>query len=132
MHRAAYLLRRVAPLLMRSKLSGANPKEAAMNRSKFSTKALMLAGALGLSVATLGAAQPAAAQDYTCPAGTYYDPTYGCTSGGYIYPYSDYSPYGYGFYGHRDFDHGMGGFHGGGFHGGMAGGFHGGGGGGHR
>jgi hypothetical protein len=65
-----------------------------MNRSKFSTKALMLVGALVLPVATLATTQPAAAQDYTCPAGTYYDPTYGCTSGGYIYPYSDYSPYG--------------------------------------
>ncbi|HEY2539796.1 MAG TPA: hypothetical protein VGI28_09925 [Stellaceae bacterium] len=99
-----------------------------MNRSKFSTKALLLIGALGLSVATLGAAQPAAAQDYTCPVGTFYDPTYGCTSAGYIYPYT-YLPYGFGSYygGHRDFGH-VGGFHGGGFHGGMAGGFHGGGG----
>lgn len=102
-----------------------------MNRSKFSTKALMLVGTLALPVATLATTQPAAAQDYTCPAGTYYDATYGCTSGGYIYPYSDYFP-SYGFYAHRAFDHGMGGFHGGGFHGGMAGGFHGGGGGGHR
>jgi hypothetical protein len=98
-----------------------------MNRSKLSTKALLLVGALGLSVAGLAATQPAAAQEYTCPAGTYYDPTYGRTSAGYISPYSDYFPYGYGFYGHRGFDHGIGGFHGG-----MAGGFHGGGGGGHR
>jgi hypothetical protein len=95
-----------------------------MNRSKFSTKALLLVGALGLSVAGLAATQPAAAQGYTCPIGVY-DPA--CTSGGY-YPYYDYFPYGYGFRGHHDFDHGFhGGFHGGGFHGGMAGGFHGGG-----
>ncbi|MBV8118517.1 MAG: hypothetical protein JO081_01090 [Alphaproteobacteria bacterium] len=99
-----------------------------MNRSKFSTKALALLGAPALPVATLDTTQPAAAQEYTCPVGTVYDPTYGCTSAGYIYPYYDYFPYSYGFYGHRDFDHGMGGVHGGGFHAGMAGRFHGGGG----
>jgi hypothetical protein len=97
-----------------------------MNRSKFSTKALMLVGALALPVATLGTAQPAAAQE-TCPIGTFYDFGYGCSSAGY--PYYDYFPYGHRFYGHHDFDHGFhGGFHGGGFHVGMAGGFHGGGG----
>jgi hypothetical protein len=98
-----------------------------MSRSKFSTKALMLAGALGLSVATLGAAPPAVAQDFACPIGTVYDPPYGCSAAGYVDPFYTYFP-GYGYrYGHHDFGH-MGGFHGGGFHGGMAGGFHGGGG----
>jgi hypothetical protein len=98
-----------------------------MNRSsKFSTKAMMLVGALALPVATLAMTQPAAAQAYTCPAGTVYDSTYGCSSVPYYY---DYFPYGYGFnyIGHHNFGRGMGGFHGGGF-----GGFHGGGGGGHR
>ena len=119
-----------------------------MTRSKFSSKAILLAGAIGLSVAAF-AGQPAAAQEYTCPDGTVADTPYSCTD---YYPYADdydygYLPYGgYGFHrGDHGFGHGTGGgFHhgvgfahaggfGGGFHGGGFGGFHGGGGfGGHR
>jgi hypothetical protein len=60
-------------------------------------------------VATLGTAQPAAAQAYTCPAETIYDPTYGCSSVGYTDPFFyDYFPssYGYQYAGHHDFGHG--------------------------
>ena len=128
-----------------------------MTRSKLSTKALLLAGGIGLSVAAFAGSQPAAAQSYSdgyaCPAGTVYDPTYGCTLSGdtydpYDYGYYGYLPYGaYGAYygGHREFghgfghgmvgggfDHGVGFAHGGGFGHGMAGGFGHGGGGGHR
>ena len=57
-----------------------------MTRSKFSTKAVLLATAIGLSTATFAGSQPAAAQsysgEYACPAGTVYDPTYGCTTAG--------------------------------------------------
>ena len=130
-----------------------------MTRSKLSTKVVLLAGGIGLSIAAFAGSQPAAAQTYTCPAGSAYDPTYGCTVGGvgdYGYYYGD--PYGaYGtvrrwgapLYHHgfdHGFGHGMGGtvgvdrgfsaahYWGGGFAHGMAGGFHGGGfgGGGHR
>ena len=128
-----------------------------MTRSKFSTKVLLLAGGIGLSMASFAGSRPAAAQsysdEYTCPAGSVYDPSYGCTLSGeayepYDFGYYGYLPYGaYGSYygGHREFGHGFahgmgGGFnHGGGFaHAGgggfghsMAGGF-GHGGGGHR
>jgi hypothetical protein len=78
-----------------------------MTRSKFSTKAVLLATAIGLSTAAFAGSQPAAAQDTfpaynvalgACPAGTVYDPTYGCTNAGaddfgYDYGY----PYGYGY-----------------------------------
>jgi hypothetical protein len=73
-----------------------------MTRSKFSTKAVVLATAIGLSTVTFAGLQPAAAQsysdEYTCPAGIVYDPTYGCTNEGaddfgYNYGY----PYGYGY-----------------------------------
>ena len=58
-----------------------------MTRSKLSTKVLLLAGGIGLSLATFAASQPAAAQSYTCPDGLAYDPSYGCTlSGDYGYP----------------------------------------------
>src|SRR6202040_1157617 len=57
-----------------------------MNRSKFSTKAVLLATAIGLSTAAFAGSQPAAAQsysgEYACPARTVYDPTYGCTTAG--------------------------------------------------
>ena len=82
-----------------------------MTRSKFSTKALMLATGLGLSVAAF--AGPAAAQSYTCPAGYVYDPAYGCTTAGADDFGYDYD-YGYPtvLYGrqpdHRGFDHGIG------------------------
>jgi hypothetical protein len=126
-----------------------------MTRSKLSSKAVLLAGAIGLSTAVFAGSQPAAAQsysdEYSCPARYVYDPTYGCTLPGdayepYDYGYYGYLPYGtYGssYAGHREFGHGfahgmVGGFdhgvrfaHAGGFGHGMAGGFHGGGGG-HR
>ena len=109
-----------------------------MTRSKFSTKAILLAGTIGLSVAAF-AGQPAAAQEY-CSDGLVPDPSWGCTTDYYPnYGYS-YLPYYYGGYGWHGgghgFGHGMsGGFHhdvgfahAGGFHGGGFGGFHGGGG----
>jgi hypothetical protein len=98
-----------------------------MNRGKLSLKAIMLVSGIGLAAAVLGGSQPVAAQsysdDYSCPAGYIYDPSYGCTLSGYAYQpydygYYGYSPYygGYGsYYGHRDrdfghgFAHGMGG-----------------------
>jgi hypothetical protein len=104
-----------------------------MTRSKLSTKVLLLAGGIGLSIA---GSQPAAAQsnldEYECPIGSVYDPTYGCT-----YDYG-YLPYGAYYGGHREFGHGFGHGMGGDFHhgGGFAhvggGGFGHGGGGGHR
>jgi len=130
-----------------------------MTRSKLSTKVVLLATGIGLSTAAFVGSQPAAAQsysdEYTCPAGSAYDPTYGCTVSGdayepYDYGYYGYLPYGgaYGAYygGHREFGHGFGhgmgggvdrgvGFaHGGrgGFGHGMGGGFGHGGSGGHR
>ena len=79
-----------------------------MTRSKLSTKVLLLAGGIGLSLAAFAGSQPAAAQSYTCPDGLAYEPSYGCTLGG------DYGYYGYPYglnYGrhfdHRDFGHGM-------------------------
>ena len=82
-----------------------------MTRSKFSTKAVLLATAIGLSTAAFAGSQPAAAQsysgEYACPAGTVYDPTYGCTTAGADdFGYYDY-PGGtvlYGRHGHG-FDH---------------------------
>jgi hypothetical protein len=129
-----------------------------MTRSKLSTKIVLLAAGIGLSTAGLAGSQPAAAQSYLdqyeCPIGSVYDPTYGCTAAGeayqpYDYGYYGYLPYGaYGAYygGHREFGHGFGhgmggGFNhgvgfahggGGGFGHGMGGGFGHGGGGGHR
>ena len=118
-----------------------------MTRSKFSTKAMLLAGAIGLSMAAF-AEQPAAAQEY-CPDGLVPDPSYGCTVGdvgnyGYYYgdPYGAYGTvrrWGAPLY-HHGFGHGMGGgfadrgvnvshLGGGGFEGFHGGGF---GGGGHR
>jgi hypothetical protein len=132
-----------------------------MIRSKFSTKAILLAAGIGLSTAAFAGSQPAAAQSYTCPGGLAYDPAVGCSTLGWDdYGYWDGGYYGYPtvLRGHPDhrfdhgFDHGrMGGmaghmgrgvgvahFGGGGFAHGMGGGFggfHGGGGfggGGHR
>ena len=129
-----------------------------MTRSKLSSKVILLAAGIGLSTAGFAGSQPAAAQsfldEYECPIGSVYDPTYGCTVAGeayqpYDYGYYGYLPYGaYGSYygGHREFGHGfahgMGGgvnhgvgfAHGGGggFTHGMGGGFGHGGGGGHR
>ena len=109
-----------------------------MTRSKFSIKAVLLAGGIGLSMAAFAGSQPAAAQAYTCPVGTVYNPTYGCTPGwGYGYaPYaSDYGNYaflpygGYGWHHDHDDDHDHDG-HGWGH--GMGGGFGHGGGGGRR
>jgi hypothetical protein len=125
-----------------------------MTRSKFSTKVVLLATAIGLSTAAFAGSQPAAAQSYTCPDGLASDPIDGCTLGGDDYGYwgGGYYGYPYGLYYGRQFDHrgdhgfghGMGGmspgvgvahFGGDGFAHGMGGGFHGGGGfggGGHR
>ena len=80
-----------------------------MTRSKFSTKAVVLATGIGLSIAAFAGSQPAAAQsysgEYACPAGTVYDPTYGCTTAGtddfgyYDYPGGTvlYGRHGHGF-----------------------------------
>jgi hypothetical protein len=80
-----------------------------MTRSKFSTKVVLLATGIGLSIAAFAGSQPAAAQsysdEYTCPAGTVYDPTYGCTTAGaddfgnYDYPGGTvlYGRHGHGF-----------------------------------
>jgi len=82
-----------------------------MTRSKLSTKVVLLSSAIGLSWAAFAGSQPAAAQsysdEYNCPAGFVYDPTYGCTLSRAAYePYD----YGYGAYygGHREFGHGFG------------------------
>ena len=120
-----------------------------MTRSKLSTKVILLATGIGLSTAGFAASQPAAAQsnldEYECPIGSVYDPTYGCTVTSdayqpYDYGYYGYLPYGadgayYG--GHREFGHGFGHGMGGGFNHGVGfahsgGGFGHGGGGGHR
>ena len=99
-----------------------------MTRSRLSTKAVLLATGIGLSMAAFVGSQPAAAQSYsyTCPSDFTYDPTYGCVSQsnedygdyGYRYPYGTYGLH----HGeHRElgrgFDHSMGsGFdHGAGF-----------------
>src|SRR5260370_27955999 len=59
-----------------------------MTRSKLSTKAVVLATAIGLSTAAFAGSQPAAAQSYTCPGGLAYDPAVGCsTLGGGDYGY---------------------------------------------
>jgi hypothetical protein len=97
-----------------------------MNRSKLSVKAITLVSGIGLAAAALGGSQPAVAQsysdDYSCPAGLIYDPSYGCTLSGDAYqPYDyGYSPY-YGgdgsYYGGRRFGSGHGFAHG------MGGGF---------
>jgi hypothetical protein len=103
-----------------------------MTRSKLSSKAVLLAGAIGLSTAVFAGAQPAAAQSYTdensCPTGFVYDATSGCTLPGATYDtygaygtYGSYAPYDYGYYGylpyggygsyyggHREFGHGFG------------------------
>ena len=118
-----------------------------MIRSKLSAKLVLLATGVGLSVAALAGSQPAAAQAYTCPVGSTYDPTHSCTVDdfgyyGYGYPYGAYRVHSGG---HREFSHGFdpawgsvreighgmaGGDHGIGFA--HAGGFGHGGGGGHR
>ena len=100
-----------------------------MTRSKFSIKAALLAGGIGLSMAGFAGLQPAAAQSYadgySCPAGYVYDATYGCTLPGEIYDaysaYGTYEPFDYGYYGYlpygtygtyyggrREFGHGLG------------------------
>ena len=80
-----------------------------MTRSKFSTKVVLLATGIGLSIAAFAGSQPAVAQsysdEYTSPAGTVYDPTYGCTTAGaddfgyYDYPGGTvlYGRHGHGF-----------------------------------
>ena len=103
-------------------------------RSKLSTKVVLLAGGIGLSIAAF--ARPAAAQSYTCPAGTTYDPAYECTTYD-SYAYDDHGYYGYlpyGVYGwhHNDWHHDGWDHDGYSFGHGMSGGFGHGGGGGHR
>src|SRR5262252_8450505 len=75
-----------------------------MTRSRFSTKAVLLATAIGLSTVAFAGSQPAAAQSYTCPTGLAYDPSYGCTLGGDDYGFPTV------LYGrhpdHHSFDHG--------------------------
>ena len=84
-----------------------------MTRSKLSPKVVLLAGGIGLSIAAFAGSQPAAAQSYSdaysCPAGTAYDPTYGCTlAGENDYAYYGYPYGGYGLYGrHREVGHGF-------------------------
>ena len=53
-----------------------SPKEAAMTRSKLSSKVLLLVGGIGLSIAAF--AGPAAAQEYY-PNGLMPDPSWGCS-----------------------------------------------------
>ena len=109
-----------------------------MTRSKFLTKVVLLATGIGLSTAGFAASQPAAAQsdldEYECPIGSVYDPTYGCTLEG-----DAYQPYDYGYYGYLPLRHllwrgtaNSANNIGGGFGHGMGGGFGHGGGGGHR
>jgi hypothetical protein len=88
-----------------------------MTRSKLSTKAVFLAGTIGLATAVFAGAQPAAAQTYSdensCPAGYEYSLTYVCALPGQDYygyynsPYSGFRRFG----GDRelghDFGHGM-------------------------
>ena len=81
-----------------------------MTRSKLSTKVILLATFIGLPTAAFAGAQPAAAQsfldEYECPIGSVYDPTYGCTVAG-----EAYQPYDYGYYGYLPYGayHGHGG-----------------------
>ena len=79
-----------------------------MTRSRFSTKSVVLATAIGLSTVAFAGSQPAAAQSYPCPAGVVYDPTYGCVAAGE----DDYGYYGHPdglYYGrHHEFGHGFG------------------------
>jgi hypothetical protein len=109
-----------------------------MNRGKLFLRATVFVSGVGLAAVALGGSQPAAAQsypdDYSCPAGYVYDPSYGCTLSGYANEPYDYGYYGYSpdyggygsYYGNRDRDFGHGFAHG------MGGGFGHGGGGGHR
>jgi hypothetical protein len=105
-----------------------------MTRSKLSIKTVLVAG--GLSMAALTGSLPAVAQEYTCPGGYVYDPSFGCVASGEDdFGYYDY-PDGLYYGGHREFDHGfghgMGGDRGMGFTHVGGGGFGHGGGGGHR
>ena len=62
-----------------------------MTRSKLSTKAVLLAIGIWLSIAAFAGAQPAAAQS-SCPTGNVGDAGHGCTAGGvgyYGYYYGD-------------------------------------------
>src|SRR6516165_3369186 len=79
-----------SPLWNEFKLRAPSPKEAAMTRSKLSTKAVLLAGASGLSTAVFAGSQPADAQYF--PTGTVDYAGYGPTTGGvgyYGYYYGD-------------------------------------------
>jgi hypothetical protein len=87
-----------------------------MTRSKLSIKAILLVSGIGLGAATIAGSQPAAAQSYSdeyrCPAGYGYDPSYGCTLSGdayapYGYGYLPYGAYGRYYGGHDEFGHGF-------------------------
>jgi hypothetical protein len=77
----------------------------------------------------LSALVPSARAQYACPAGYYYDPTYGCVPNTYqTWPYYAYPDYGFDFFYGPGWGGRWGGYHGGGrVYGG--GGYHGGGGG---
>ena len=83
-----------------------------MTRSKFSIKAVLLAGGVGLSMAAFAGSEPAAAQGYSdaynCPAGYVNYPTSGCLPGAFHEPYDYEYPYGAYYGGLREFGHGMG------------------------
>jgi hypothetical protein len=72
-----------------------------MTRSKLSTKVVLLASGIGLSLAAFAGSQPAAAQGYSdaynCPAGYVNYPTYGCLPGAAYEPYDYGYGYGYGY-----------------------------------
>src|SRR4029077_12295692 len=84
-----------------------------MTRSKLSTKAVLLAGAIGLSTAVFAGSQPAAAQSYTdgyaCPVGSVQNTIYGCTSpdDANDYGYLPYGGYGHERDGRHEFGHGF-------------------------
>jgi hypothetical protein len=92
-----------------------------MTRSKLSTKAILLAGGIGLSMAGFAGLQPAAAQTYSdgydCPVGSVQNTVYGCSSPDYANDYGylpnydyDYLPYsgnGHERDGRHDFGHGL-------------------------
>lgn len=81
--------------------------------------------ALVLSAAAL---IPSARAQYVCPAGYYYDPTYGCVPNTYLtYPYYAYPDYGFNFFYGPGWSGRWGAYGGGRAHGGGA--YHGGGGG---
>ena len=80
-----------------------------MIRSKLSTKAVLLVGAIGLSTAVFAGSQPAAAQSYTdgyaCPVGSVQNTIYGCTSPDDANDYGYLPNYDYGYLPNGDYSH---------------------------